>query len=140
METPVDINKFDSSIPSWVKGAIGSVAAILLLPPIALSIVMKFGGFESIVQDYAKAQLKISEPMVKSNDNLAIQMLELNRTMTVFKDQVDDLNKVMDERLSAVEDTLTIHSAQIQSGLKELQHIQRWANEHSLNGNVNYEP
>ena len=139
METPVDVSKFDNNIPSWVKGVIGSIAAIFLIPPIALSIAMKFGGFESIVQDWTKSQLKISEPMVKSNDNLAIQMLQLNRTIIEFRNQMDEHAKIIDVRISNMGDTLTIHGEQINSGLKELQKLQEWAYKHSKDGNYAYD-
>ena len=138
MDAPVDVSKYDNNIPPSIKGFIGSLAALLLLPPIALSIAMKFGGFESIIQDWVKAQLKVSEPIVESSNNLAIQMLELNRTLLQFKQQMDQQSTIIDQRLSIMDETMTIHSEQLNNGLKQLQKLQDWAYNHSKDSSYDY--
>lgn len=132
--------KFERHIPSWVKGLIGSFVALILIPSISIIGIIKLGGIEDIMQSWAKQQLKISEPVVQSNKDLAIQMLQLNSTMLEFKHEINKNTQILDSRLSAVENTLTIHSAQIESGLQALQKIQGWAIEHSENESVDYEP
>lgn len=139
MNDKLNPTQYDEFVPSWVKGLIGALAGLILVPSLAFIAVVNLGGVDDIMQAYAKQALKIQEPAIKSNENLAIQMLQLNNTLLSFKTEVGDLNEVMDTRLSAVEDTLTIHSAQIQSGLKELQKIQDWAYKHSKDGTYDYE-
>ena len=133
-------NKYDNHVPSWLKGVIGGFAALILVPSVAFIAVVKLGGVEDIMQAWAKQQLKISEPVVNSNKELAIQILQLNTAITSFKDETSKQSKLMDSRLEAVEGTLLIHGAQIESGLKELQKLQTWAYEHSKNGSVDYAP
>lgn len=134
----INPKQYDKHVPSWVKALIGTLAAIIFVPSISFIAVVKLGGVEDIMQSWAKQQLKVSEPVINSNKELAIQILELNNTIHTFKNEMRENSEVMNERLSAVEDTLTIHSAQIQSGLQALQSVQQWASEHSENGNVDY--
>ena len=129
----IDVNKYDKHMPGWVKGLIGTIASLILIPAGAVVVVMKFGGFEELTHTWAEQTLLAQKPVVESNNDLALQMLSLSNSMREYTKQMDAHTRVLDSRVAVVEDVVTMHG-------ETLQDLEGWAIGHSSSGTVKYVP
>lgn len=116
------VKKYDNHVPSWVKGFIGTISALILVPSFAMIIVVKFGGFEEVMHKYAEMRLEASRPEIRSNSLLKQEIERLN-------DNISEMNKSLDKRMATIELVQQLQQEQIEKGFEQLREFEKWKEE-----------
>lgn len=109
----VGLNPYDSYMPTWVKGFIGALAGIILIPSVAIIAVANLAGIKESLVNALDAYMKVQVEQLHGSKQIVQEIQAL-------REQTATLNASIEERLNRLEETTTKHDSQIRSIEKTL--------------------